>query len=84
MIVKFSEEGLIPEKLNVNCHKDMLIYSFIFQKKGVYYAVKDKKIFFDEVQGECEYNFNSYSSEVEINFKKLNMFKVWERLFKKN
>lgn len=83
MIVKLNEEALVPEKLSINCYKDMLIFSMVFQKKGVKYIATDRKYLFDEVDGDCEYNFNQYGSEVEIDINKKNKMKKWDALFRK-
>lgn len=82
--IKLVEEGLIPEKLEVTCYKDMLLYNAIFQKKGIKYLVSDKKYLYDEVESGCTSNYNAYGAEIEINLAKKHKLKRWDTLFKKS
>lgn len=84
MVIKIYEESLVPEKLFIHCYKNMIVFNTIFQKKGERFVVSDKKYLFDEVDGECEYNYNSYGTEIEITINKKNKYKKWDSLFKKN
>jgi len=82
-IVKFQEDGILPDKISVNCYKDSISMNFIFNKKGQKLKFKDSKKLYDEVESNCSYNFNSYGMEVEINLIKKNKLKKWETIFKK-
>ena len=83
IVIKLSEEFLLSNKVDVFCIKDLLVVNSSFFKKGKYYYIRDRKKLFDEVDGECESTYNSYSSELEIRVNKKNKMKVWDSLFKR-
>lgn len=82
LILKLSN-NFQSERITVLCHRDLLIVKGNFFLSNKTFALSEKKKLFDEVEGECEFNYNSFNSELEITFRKKNKMKMWETLFAK-
>lgn len=82
LVIKLNEIDYVAEKIDVYCNRNLLVVNLIFQKKGEMYSIIEEKRLYDEVE-DCQSNFNSFTSEVEVTMKKKHKLKKWDTLFKK-
>lgn len=71
-----------PEYVSVFCYKDSFKINSILKTKNKIFRIYESKQFYDQIVGDCEYTFNSFSNQLELSFNKLNKMKKWEKLFK--
>lgn len=80
--VQLPDASYIVEYLSIYCYKDLLKIHGIFRTRNKLVRIKDSKTLFDAIDNECEYNYNSFDHQIEINLNKVNKLKKWTKLFK--
>lgn len=80
-VVKLDKEYQIG-KLTAICHKDLLLIEADFFYSTQSITLKERKKLFDEAEGDCEFNYNSFNQEIEVTLKKKYKLKKWTSLFK--
>lgn len=80
-IVKL-DKSYQADNLTVICFEDMFIIRGIFSyNKNTKFKLNDRKKFYDYVEDDCDYNYNSFQNEIEISFIKKYKLKKWSTLF---
>lgn len=82
ILIHIPDQSYILEYLSIYCYKDLFKVNSIFRSRNKFYRLVDSKNLFDIVDGECDYSYNSFSHQVEINIIKKNKLKKWTSLFK--
>lgn len=79
---KLPDASYSVEYFSVFCYKDMLQIHAIFKARNKIYRLKDSRTLYDEMENECEYNYNSFDAQFEFSLNKVKQMKKWEKLFK--
>lgn len=80
--IPLPDASFVLEQLSLYCYKDLLKIKGIFKARHKLYKISESKYLFDMVDGDCEYNYNSFNHKIEISFNKMNKLKKWTSLFK--
>ena len=79
-VIKLNDTYL-SEKLTVVCYKNMIIIKGTFFKNNQNYLLNERKRLFDEVEENCDFNYNQFNSELEVTMTKIYKLKKWDSLF---
>jgi hypothetical protein len=82
LTIPLPDASFVLEHLSLYCYKDLLKIKGIFKSRHKLYKILESNYLFDMVDGDCEYNYNSFNHKIEISFNKLNKLKKWTSLFK--
>jgi hypothetical protein len=80
--IKLPDPTFSPEYYSLYCFKDMLKLNGIFKNRQKSFKIIEKKTFFSQIEGECEYSYNYFSHQFELTLVKAQKFKKWDKLFK--
>lgn len=81
MNIVFPDAGYVPENISMFCYKDSFKVSSVVKSRNKIFKLDENKKFFDEIAGNCQFSFNSFTNSIEITFDKARKLKKWEKLF---